>query len=90
MEWIRTMMDTYPYYIILVLSAFVYELGFTTKLPILKKTFIYILLAVGCVPLTILKALGLPMIEAMLVAAGLLLFVRFRRPTDTRENEGMR
>ncbi len=90
MEWIRTMMDTYPYYIILVLSAFVYELGFARKLPMLKKVFIYILLAVGCVPLTILKALGLPMIEAMLVAAGLLLFVRFRRPTDTRENEGMR
>ncbi|WP_134700240.1 YlaH-like family protein [Ammoniphilus sp. YIM 78166] len=90
MDWIRMMMDTYPYYIILILAAFVYELGFARKLPILKKIFIYILLAVGCVPLTILKALGLPMIEAMLVAAGLLLFVRFRRPTDTRENEGMR
>ncbi|RXT14977.1 YlaH-like family protein [Ammoniphilus sp. CFH 90114] len=90
MEWIRTMMDTYPYYIILILAAFVYELGFARKLPLLKKIFIYILLAIGCVPLTILKALGLPMIEAMLVAAGLLIFVRFRRPTDSRENEGMR
>ncbi|MEW9667485.1 YlaH-like family protein [Ammoniphilus sp. 3BR4] len=90
MEWIKTMMDTYPYYIILILAAFVYELGFARKLPLLKRIFIYILLAIGCVPLTILKALGLPMIEAMLVAAALLIFVRLRRPADSRENEGMR
>lgn len=85
MDQIRHFMDTYPFYIIFVLGAIIYELGFSRKLPVLKKVFIYILLAIGCIPLTVLRALGLPMIEAMLVAAGLLVFMRLRRPSNLRE-----
>lgn len=85
MDQIRYFMDTYPFYIIFVLGSIIYELGFSRKLPVLKKVFIYILLAIGCIPLTVLRALGLPMIEAMLVAAGLLLFVRLRRPSNIRD-----
>ena len=86
MDSIYYWIDTYPYYIIVVLTAIIYELGFARKLPLLKKAAIYLLLAIGCIPLTILKVLGLPMIEAMLFAAALLIIVRFRRPTNPREN----
>lgn len=84
MELIQHWMEAYPYYIILILSAIVYELGFARKLPILKKAFTYLLLAIGCIPLTIFKVLGLPIIQAMLVACVLLIIVRMRRPVNLR------
>jgi len=84
MELIQYWMDAYPYYIILILSAIVYELGFARKLPILKKALTYLLLALGCIPLTIFKVLGLPIIQAMLVACVLLIIVRLRRPVNLR------
>ncbi|WP_209808710.1 YlaH-like family protein [Ammoniphilus resinae] len=78
-------MDTYPFYFILVLAIILYELGFSRKLPILKKLATYVLLAIGCIPLTILKVLGLPIIGAMIVAAVILFLARLRRPMNLRD-----
>lgn len=90
MDWFKHAIDTYPYYIIVVLAAVIYELGFARKLPLLKKLFTYVLLAIGCIPLTIFKVLGLPIVEAMVVAFIILVFARIRRTSVTRENEGLR
>ncbi|WP_120189325.1 YlaH-like family protein [Ammoniphilus oxalaticus] len=87
MEWFNQWLTMYPklnFVIILILAAFIYELGFSRKLPILKKAIIYFLLFIGCFPLTIFKALGLPIIQAMLVASALLIVVRLRRPANLR------
>lgn len=85
MDLVKHWMDAYPFYMILILAAIIYELGFARKLPPLKKVLTYLLLFVGCIPLTILKVLGLPMIQAMLVATVLLIVVKFRRPSNSRE-----
>lgn len=78
-------MDTYSFYIIVILAAVIYELGFARKLPPLKKIVIYIFLFIGCIPLTVLKVLGLPMIQAMIVTAVLLFIARIRRSSNTNE-----
>ncbi|AMA72547.1 MULTISPECIES: YlaH-like family protein [Aneurinibacillus] len=70
----------YPeFFLIFVLTAVTYELGFAQKLPILKKAIIYVLLLVGAFPLTILNAIGLSMIPALCVAVAVLAIVRIRR-----------
>jgi hypothetical protein len=82
------LLDRYPFYIIMGLAAIIYELGFATKLPLLKKIIVYLLLVAGCIPLTILKVMGLPMIQAMAVAAVLMIGARIRRKgTDDREDK---
>ena len=85
MAIIQQWMNTYPFYFILVLAVILYELGFARKLPILKKLATYVLLAIGCIPLTILKVLGLPIIGAMIVAAVILFLARLRRPMNLRD-----
>jgi hypothetical protein len=67
------------FFLIFLLTVVTYELGFAQKLPILKKMVVYVALLIGTFPLTILNALGLPMIPALCVAVVVLLFARVRR-----------
>ncbi|ERI06955.1 YlaH-like family protein [Aneurinibacillus aneurinilyticus] len=67
------------FFLIFVLTAVTYELGFAQKLPILKKVGVYVLLFIGAFPLTIFNALGLPMIPALCVAVVVLFLARLRR-----------
>lgn len=89
MEGIQEIINEYSFYVILVLTAIVYKLGFARRLPLLKSLIVYFALAVGSVLLKILDALGLPMIEALSAAAALLIIVRFRmRPSGEKDQEG--
>lgn len=85
-EWYLDFSTKYSFYIIFVLSVIVYEVGFSKKLPIIKRMIIYILLFIGCIPLQILKVLGLPIIQALLIALLLLVIVRFRSDGSLRED----
>ncbi|MFT9848000.1 YlaH-like family protein [Aneurinibacillus sp. REN35] len=67
------------FFLIFLLTAVTYELGFAQPLPILKKVLVYVLLFIGTFPLAILNAMGLPMIPALCVAVVVLLFARLRR-----------
>ncbi|WP_026692175.1 YlaH-like family protein [Peribacillus kribbensis] len=65
------------YFVIVILSVLVYNLGFAKKLPILKNIVIYVLLALGCLILTIL-AIQLPVVESLLVATFILGIYKIR------------
>ncbi|TDQ42274.1 YlaH-like protein [Aureibacillus halotolerans] len=65
------------YCIIVVLSVLVYNLGFARKLPILKNVIIYVMLLIGCMPLTVM-GMGLPVAEGMFVIAIIFGVYRFR------------
>lgn len=69
--WVR-------YGIIIVLSFILYKLGFERPLPPLKKLVVYIFLVIGCFPLVVLYAFGLPIIPALLAAIALMVVVRIR------------
>jgi len=66
------------YLIILTLAIITYKLGFAKKLPVLKSAVIYFVLAIGCVMLTILGVLGLPIAEGLVVSSLVLGIYRFR------------
>ncbi|HEY8343038.1 MAG TPA: YlaH-like family protein [Calditerricola sp.] len=78
----------HAYAVIFVLSVILYNLGFARKLPLLKTVIVYLLLAIGCVPLTVLYALGLPIVPALLVGVALLVIVQIRRRAAERRKEG--
>jgi Ca2+/Na+ antiporter len=80
------------FFLIFLLTAAAYELGFAQKIPILKKVIVYFLLFAGTFPLTILNAAGLPMIPVLCVAVVVLLIARYRqknsRPLREKEHKG--
>lgn len=65
------------YITILILCIFVYKLGFSQKLPLLKSMLIYLFLIIGC---TFLSFLGifLPITEGLVVAALILIIYKIR------------
>ncbi len=65
------------YLVITVLTILVYQLGFAKKLPLLKSAVIYILLILGCFPLTFF-GIGLPVAEGLLCAAAVLIIYKIR------------
>jgi len=65
------------YIAIVILSIIVFNLGFAQKLPILKTIIIYILLLIGCAPLTLL-GVRLPVAEGLLITAIVLGVYRYR------------
>lgn len=70
---------TVRYVIIAILTLIVYKLGFERPLPVLKKLVVYIVLVIGCFPLFLLSAFGLPIVSALIAAALLMVAVRIRR-----------
>ncbi|MBU8906733.1 YlaH-like family protein [Desertibacillus haloalkaliphilus] len=72
------------YAIIVILSIVVYNLGFARKLPVLKSAIVYIALFVGCIPITIF-AIGMPVIESLIVAAIILGVYKFNLARKQKE-----
>ncbi|HEY4567405.1 MAG TPA: YlaH-like family protein [Savagea sp.] len=69
--------------VVLLLSAFVYKLGFAQKIKWWQNIIVYVSLAIGCLILTFL-AIYLPVVEGLLVASGILIIYRIRRIADDR------
>jgi hypothetical protein len=75
----------FPIFILLII---VYKLGFARgRLPLLKAALVYLLMAIGCFPLTMLHIFGMPIIPAMIAAIVLLILVRFREKASRSERE---
>lgn len=71
--------------VILLLSAFVYKLGFAKKLPLGKNIVIGLFLAAGGLGLTFL-AIFLPVVEGLVIAAVILILYKIRLWREKREN----
>lgn len=71
--------------VILLLSAFVYKLGFAKKLPLGKNIVIGLFLATGGLGLTFL-AFFLPVVEGLVIAALILILYKIRLWREKREN----
>ncbi|BDH61002.1 hypothetical protein MTP04_11320 [Lysinibacillus sp. PLM2] len=73
------------FFLVFILSAIVFKLGFAKNdLPLIKNIIIYIFLFIGCIVLTFL-ALFLPMIEGLIVAALILIVYKIRLWREKRE-----
>ncbi len=68
----------FRYALISFLALMLYKLGFERPLPILKKIVVYAVLVIGCYPLVILYAFGLPIVPALIAAILFMVAVRFR------------
>ncbi|QGM32609.1 hypothetical protein GI482_10880 [Bacillus sp. N3536] len=69
--------------VIFLLSVLVYKLGFAKKLKLKQNVVIYIFLLLGCLMLTFL-AFFLPVVEALLVAALILIIYKIRLKLEKR------
>lgn len=72
------------FFIVFLMSAIVYKLGFAKKLSFGRNIVIYTFLFIGCMVLTFL-ALFLPMIEGLIVAALILIVYKSRLWREKRE-----
>lgn len=73
------------FFTIFLLSVLVYKLGFAKKLAFRQNIVIYIFLLLGCLMLTFL-AFFLPVVEALLVAALILIIYKIRLRLDKRNS----
>lgn len=78
----------YLYFIIVVLSIIVFNLGFAQKLSPIKTIIIYILLLIGTAPLTLL-GVRLPIAEGLLISAFILGIYRYRLYQQRKEEKKM-
>lgn len=73
-----------------IFAAIAYKLGFARELPLLKSIFVYIMLAVGTIILTIFSLVKLPITEVLIIISVVLAIYRFRlyreRSTSTNKN----
>ncbi|HHY73901.1 MAG TPA: hypothetical protein GX497_11945 [Bacillus bacterium] len=74
------------YIIIVVLTIIVFNLGFAQKLSVFKTIIVYILLLIGCSPLTLL-GVRLPVAEGLLITAVVLGIYRFRLHQQRKEQK---
>ena len=86
-------LQQYPiitFILIYVLLTYVYNKVFRTrKLPLLKDAIVYLLLGVGAFILLLFQHdLGLPIVQCLLVAVGLMVIVRIRYWMDARNGRG--
>ncbi|WP_096199203.1 YlaH-like family protein [Bacillus sp. FJAT-45350] len=72
--------------IVVLMSIVVYNLGFARKLPLLKQAVIYIMLLIGSIPITIF-AIGMPVVESLLVAALVLGIYKYRLAKSQKEQQ---
>ncbi len=71
------------YVVVLLLSAFVYKLGFARKIKWWQNVIVYLSLALGCLILMFL-AIYLPVVEGLLVTAAILILYKIRRLRDDK------
>ncbi|KEF36015.1 YlaH-like protein [Schinkia azotoformans MEV2011] len=74
------------YIIIVILTIIVFNLGFARKLSIVKTIIVYILLFIGCSPLTLL-GVRLPVAEGLVITAVVLGIYRFRMYQQRKERQ---
>ncbi|MDM5232068.1 MULTISPECIES: YlaH-like family protein [Lysinibacillus] len=74
------------FFLVFLLSAIVYKLGFAKKLKRSQNIIIYIFLFLGCILLTFF-ALYLPMVEGLIVAALILIVYKTRMWREKREEQ---
>ncbi|AMQ07358.1 MULTISPECIES: YlaH-like family protein [Sporosarcina] len=72
--------------LVFLMSAIVYKLGFARKLRPLQTLLIYAFLFIGCLILTFL-GFFLPIVEALIVAALILIIYRVRRMNEYKEKK---
>lgn len=72
------------FFLVFILSAIVFKLGFARELPLLKNIIIYTFLFLGCILLTFF-AFFLPMVEGLMVAALILIVYKSRMWRDKRD-----
>ena len=78
MEW-HFLMD-WKFYLLVVLLAATYKLGFARPQTLIRTIIIYFVLVLGSLPLYALMLFGLPMIPALSVAV--LLFILAQIPHE--------
>lgn len=88
-----TWLQQYPlitFILIYVLLTYVYNKVFRTrKLPLLKDAIVYLLIGFGAFILLLFQHdLGLPIVQCLMVAVGLMLIVRIRYWIDERKGRG--
>lgn len=66
------------YIVITVLAMASYKLGFARKLPILKSLLVYVMLAIGCVILTLFGVV-MPIAEILLISVFVMGIAYYRR-----------
>jgi hypothetical protein len=74
------------YITIIVLTIIVFKLGFARKLPLLQNIVIYTFLILGCTILS-LFAVGLPIIEGLIVAALILIIYKIRLHQEKKQQD---
>lgn len=74
------------FFLVFILSAIVYKLGFAKKLKWSQNMIIYIFLFLGCIMLTFF-ALYLPMVEGLIVAALILIVYKTRLWREKKEEQ---
>ncbi|CAM3089001.1 YlaH-like family protein [Filibacter tadaridae] len=73
------------FFLVFLLSAIVYKLGFARKIRPMQNVVIYIFLFIGCLVLTFL-AFFLPIVEGLIVAALILIIYRVRRMNEHKKD----
>lgn len=66
------------YVLNLVFGAIAFKLGFAKKLPILKSVFVYIMLAIGTLIMTVFSIFELPITESLIIISVVMGIYRFR------------
>lgn len=79
-----TMAGYITFFLVFILSAIVFKLGFARELPLVKNLIIYTFLFLGCILLTFF-AFFLPMVEGLMVAALILIVYKSRMWRDKRD-----
>jgi hypothetical protein len=79
---LNTWLDKLPpsgiYLIILVLTAIVYKTAFARPLPLLKNVLVYLVMAAGCLLLTMFHYMRFPMIPVLALTVIMIAVTRLR------------
>ncbi|SEN07813.1 YlaH-like family protein [Lihuaxuella thermophila] len=76
--WLDGLHPLAIYLIILVLTGIIYKTAFARKLPPLKSLVVYLVLALGCLLLTLFHYMRFPMIPALFFTVILIVVTRVR------------
>ncbi|WP_227935676.1 YlaH-like family protein [Alkalihalobacillus deserti] len=78
----------YSFLAVVALTIIVFNLGFATELPVLKKVIVYIMLLVGSFVMWFLEfAFGAPIIAVLIISGVILGLYRFRLHRHRKEKE---
>ncbi|PAV29873.1 hypothetical protein CIL05_08310 [Virgibacillus profundi] len=70
-----------------IFGAISFKLGFARELPLLKNIFVYIMLGVGTLIVTIFSIFKMPITESLIIVAVVLAIYRFRLYRQRKVNQ---